>query len=373
MVTLLPVLLFSGLLAATDDASQRLRQLQAAGDYTGAAAIYREQLAANPESAELHSNLGLMLHMSGDENGALLEFQQAIRRNPKLVAPTLFSGIALLRLGRPAEAIPYLNRACLADRGSVAPVLARAQAYVALRRFAAANRDYAEVVAQEPSNAEGWFGVGITYRSMAEAAFQSSPHSPEGRKHLESALTALQRAGALDPKSERVHLILGESLRDAGKLMDAVEEYKKAIAIRPDSPAVHLGLATTYWKAGEIDRVLAPLQRTLELAPRDPDANCIMADLLVRQGDYSAARKYAEIALSENPDLGHVRLVMGKILLSENRPDLAIAELKAAAKSEATGSSYYLLYRAYKQTGDGAAAAAALREFTRIRNSTAKD
>ena len=368
-MTLSTALLWFGLLAATDDGSQRLRQLQAAGDYTGAAAIYREQLAANPESAELHSNLGLMLHLSGDENGALLEFQEALRRNPKLVAPNLFSGIALLRLGRPGEAIPYLDRACLADRASVAPVLARAQAYVALRQYTAANRDYAEVVAREPSNAEGWFGAGITYRSMAEVALKSSPHSPEARKYLESALNALERAASLDPRSERVHLILGESLRDAGKLVDAVEEYKKAIAIRPDSPAVHLGLATTYWKAGETETVLPPLQRALELSPRDPDANGIMADLLVRKGDYAAARKFAEIALSGNPELGHVHLLMGRILLSENRPDLAIAELKAATKSDATGTSYYLLHKAYQQTGDDAAAAAALREFTRLRNS----
>ena len=372
-MTSFSLLLFLVLLTASDDVSERLRKLQAAGNYSGAAAIYREQLTANPENAELHSNLGLMLYMAGDESGALEEFQQAIRRNPKLVAPNLFSGIALLHLGRPVEALPYLNRACLADRVSVAPVLARAQVYVALRQYAAANRDYAEVVAREPANAEGWFGVGITDRSLAEAALQSSPHSLEARKYLEKALGALQRAAALDPNSERVHLILGESLREAGKLLDAVEEYKKAIAIRPDSAAVHLGLATTYWKAGEIDTVLPPLLRTLELSPRDPDANGIMADLLVRKGDYAAARRYAEIALSGNPDLGHVHLVMGKIFLSENRPDLAISELKAAAKSDATGSSYYLLHKAYRQTGDQAAAAAALREFTRIRNSTAKN
>lgn len=365
------LLLFLGLLAADDDA-QRLRQLQAAGDYSGAAAIYREQLVANPESAELHSNLGLMLHMAGDEDGALREFQQALRRNPKLVAPNLFSGIALSRLGRPAEAIPYLNRACLVEPAGAAPRLARAQAYVALRQYANASNDYAEVVAREPSNAEGWFGMGITYRSMADSALKLSPHSPAAGKYLDSALSALNRAAALNPASERVHLILGESLRDAGKLLDAVEEYKKAIAIRPDSAAVYLGLAATYWKAGEIDTVLPPLRRALELAPHDPEANGIMADLLVRQGDYAAARKYAEIALAGNPDLGHVHLAMGKILLSEDRPDLAIAELKAAGKSDGTGSSYYLLHKAYKQTGNDAAAAAALREFERIRNSTAK-
>jgi tetratricopeptide (TPR) repeat protein len=311
--------------------------------------------------------------MAGDENGALQEFQQALKRNPKLVAPNLFSGRALFRLGRANEAIPYLDRACLEERRGVAPLLARAQVHVALRQYAAANKDYTEVVAREPSNAEGWFGIGITYRSMAESALKLSSRSPEAGRYLESAVGALHRAAALDPGSERVHLILGESLRDAGKLMDALEEYKKAVAIRPDSAAVHLGLAATYWKAGEIDTVLPPLRRALELAPRDPDANGIMADLLVRQGDYVAARKYVEIALSGNPDLSHAHLVMGKILLSENRPDLAIVELKAAGKSDTTGSSYYLLHKAYKQTGDDAAAAAALREFERIRNSTARN
>jgi tetratricopeptide (TPR) repeat protein len=186
-----------------------LRRLQAEGDYAGAAGVYRKLLAENPESAELHSNLGLMLHMAGDDGRALEEFHQALRRNPSLVAANLFAGVCLTRLGRSADAIPYLDRACRLEPAGVAPRLARAQAYIGARRFSSANKDYAEVVVRDPSNAEGWFGMGITYRSMADAALKGSPRSAQAGDYLQRALEALIRAVELDPGSERVHLILG--------------------------------------------------------------------------------------------------------------------------------------------------------------------
>ena len=366
------LVLLCGLLTAADNSAELLRWLQAEGDYAGAAAVYRKLLAKNPESAELHSNLGLMLHMAGEEGRALEEFRQALRRNPSLVAANLFAGVCLTRLGRSAEAILYLDRACRLEPAAVAPRLARAQAYIGTRGFAAANKDYAEVVARDPSNAEGWFGMGITYRSMADALLKRSPQSSEASDYLQRALDALNRAIALDPRSERVRLILGEAFRDAGKLTESVEEYKRAIAIRPNSAAAHLGLATTYWKAGETETVLPALRRALELASRDPEANGIMADLLVRGGDYAGGRKHAEVALAGNPGLDYVHLLMGKIYLAENHPEMAVGELKIAGRSDATGSSYYLLQRAYKQLGRDADAAAALREFERVRKSAAK-
>ena len=362
-------LVLCGTLCAAENWVERARQAQARGDYRGAADAWRKVVDTQPDSPEARSNFGVALHLAGDDAEALKQFRRALRQQPGLTAANLFAGVALVNLGRPREAVDYLARARSADASGIAPRLALGRAYVALREFDRANSSYKEAAALDPRNAEAWFGVGITYRRMADAQLRKSGGTPslESKTLLAEALQALTRAVELEPRSERVHLILGEALRDAGKLLDSVQEYEIALRLHPDSVAAYLGIASAYWKSGETDSVLPPLRKVLEFSPSDPEANGIMADMLARKGDYNAAIQHAMVALAGNPGLAHVRTVLAKAYLAEGRADLAVPLLQRAGSDGADGNDYFLLYRAYKQLGRDVEAKAALAKFKQFR------
>lgn len=374
MIRFLLTLGLCGSVCIAADLIEKAREAQGRGDYRAAAEAWRTIVESEPDNAEARSNFGVMLHLAGEEKQALEQFRRALQEKPGLVAANLFAGVALVNLGQPREAIGYLERARSKDGSSVAPSLALARAYVALREFDKANGYYREASERDASNAEAWFGLGITYRNLADSELRKrgGVESAEATRLLARALDALTHAVDLDPQSERVHLIRGESLRDAGRLQDSIPEYQIAIRLHPGSAAAYLGLATTYWKTGEMDNVMAPLRRALELSPRDPEGNGIMADLLVRQGDLVEATRCAKVALEGNPGLFHVRAVLAKVYLAQKRADLAVLELEKAAPFDTTGSYYFMLYRALKQLGREQDARAALEKYKQIRGSPAQ-
>jgi tetratricopeptide (TPR) repeat protein len=370
---LLQAALCVSLHARQEDLPGQIRTAQAQGRYDEASKLYRTLIDSGTDGPEIRSNYGIMLHLAARNREAVEQFQIALRARPDLIAANLFNGLSEIDLGQPKEALPYLKRANDLDARSPAPALALGRAYAALRDFEQANIAYTDATKRDPNSSEAWFGVGITDRSLAErriarSAHGESPNTNETQRLLDAAFVALRRAAEIDPQSARVHLILGESLRDSNKLVDAIPEYEAAIRLQPRMEAAYLGLATTYWKQAQWDDVMQPLQRALDLSPQDPEAHAIFADMLFRGGDTAGAEKHAEIALAGNSRLAVTRVVLARIYLARNQPQKAAAELERVSDVDPDGSYHFLLWRAYKLAGKPADAQIALDEYHRRRD-----
>jgi len=89
---------------------------QQIGDWQPALALYRESIALEP-TAEAHTFIGWVL--SFDDNllhKAIDECREAIAIDPNFGNPYNDIGVYLMRLGKLAEAIPWLERAKAAAR-----------------------------------------------------------------------------------------------------------------------------------------------------------------------------------------------------------------------------------------------------------------
>ena len=85
----------------------------AAGRYAEAVPIYRGLVAAMPGNPGLLLNLGMALHMSGEDAEAIGPLEAALRIQPGLLPANLFLGASNLRLGRPAAATAPLQKVLL--------------------------------------------------------------------------------------------------------------------------------------------------------------------------------------------------------------------------------------------------------------------
>jgi tetratricopeptide (TPR) repeat protein len=82
-------------------------------------AVYlRAELRQNPTSADAHLLLGQVLEKSKDPGGALQQFAEAVRLNPKLAEGWYCLGLACASQGRGADAEACLTRAVTLDPGA---------------------------------------------------------------------------------------------------------------------------------------------------------------------------------------------------------------------------------------------------------------
>ena len=80
-------------------------------------ALFRHALAVTSDNDTTRLNLGSALQMKGDFDGALAQYREAIRLNPKSYQAYSDIGKILFELGRPGEALEYCARAVQANPG----------------------------------------------------------------------------------------------------------------------------------------------------------------------------------------------------------------------------------------------------------------
>ncbi len=366
---------------AGDSLRDQIVAAQRAGEYGEAAKLYLRLIASGENGAEIRSNCGVMLHLAGRNREALEQLRLALRQEPNLAAANLFAGLSEFDLGEFKAAVPYLNKAQQLDPNRPAPVLALGKAYAALRDYAHANELFEKAVALDGQLAEAWYCLGVTNRSLAEETLnqailrgepKSKARTDQVQSLLDRAAAALTKAAELDPNSARTHLLMAESLADAGKLAEAIPEYKSAIQLDPQLDAAYLGLATEYWKQSQFDQALALLKHLLQRSPKDPEVNSITADILERNGDVAGAEQHAQTALAGNRSLVQTHVVLARIYLTKQQPRLAIAELRPVLSADPDGSYHFLLYRAFHQAGEEQEAKNAMAEFQKIRYAARK-
>ena len=157
-----------------------------AGDYEAALAHYRTAIEANPQDAESHSNLGQML----------------------------------VRLKRPAEALPYFDRAIALLPQRWAYHFNRARTLGLLGRWDEAVAGYRQAEAIMPGDYATTFNLGqALHRKGDEAA----------------AVEAYLRAIELSPGDASFRIALGTSYERLQKPADAAAAYGEYLRLSPDA------------------------------------------------------------------------------------------------------------------------------------------
>jgi Tfp pilus assembly protein PilF len=117
-----------------------------------AIACYRRSIDARP-TAEAHTFLGWVLSFQGRHDDAIAQCKIAIQVDPSFGNPYNDIGAYLIELGKPAEAIPWLERAKMAPRYEPRhfPYFNLARVYARQGRLQDAIRELRGALAIEPA------------------------------------------------------------------------------------------------------------------------------------------------------------------------------------------------------------------------------
>jgi tetratricopeptide (TPR) repeat protein len=185
------------------------------------------------------SGAGAAAYGEGDYAAALTQYQAAVEKNPRDTDALSNLGQVLVKMNRPADAIPYLNRAVSAapDRWAYQFNLARA--------------------------------LGLVGR-------------------LDESIAGYRAAQLLFPNDYVTTFNLALSLHKKGDEAAAVEEYQKAINLQPDDASFRKALGISYERLQKSAEAAAAYQEYLRLSPAAPDADKVRARIAELTGGAAA-------------------------------------------------------------------------------------
>ena len=217
--------------------------------------VLNSGLKSNPDSFNLHYNLGLALKLKDDNAAAIPELEKAAQLKPIAYEPHYTLGVLYMQDGRYEDAA----------------------------------RELALAMKLHPDDAEGWATLGSVYRKIdklpeaAEAlreAIRQAPDQPD--PHLTLAAVLAQQGQTAEAAAERkkgaelervtmnrqratVATNSGNSLLNKGQVTDAIERYQEAISDDPNYAEAHRGLADALERQGKTTEAAAERQKADQL------------------------------------------------------------------------------------------------------------
>jgi len=211
-------------------------------------------------------------------------------------------------------------------------------------------------VARHPSNAEGFYNLGMTLKQQdkfveAEEALRKAialdPKLAEApytlgvvlwqTGRLEEAERFLRDALALDPSFTDAHVMLGTVLRQRGARDAAIAEFRAAIAARPTLAEAHLNLGQLLQQAGDREGAAAALAEHARLNQRKADAQAstfavgVGRELLKKQNVTAAVAKFRE-AIKLAPENPHAHFELAMALRRQGQEQEARAHFVEAQR-----------------------------------------
>ena len=355
---------------------QRAREAQQHGNFVAAAAEWQAVVALSPQTAEAHSNLGMMWHFAGQYQKAIPAFQQASKLDPGLLAPHLFTGIDYYLTSHPRAAVPELRRALALDPGNRLAAKWLGMSYFQIGDFsqsvvvleAAARTDptdldllffesrvcsrilfqsyetvkslapdspYLRALRSEPKRSQTNLSPGSDPEMIRLSALlkegkpeealapllaytRSKPEAVEawyllGKASEALALKSLDRFLSLSPNSYRTHQLQAEYDRAAGDDVKAAAEYRKALVMNAAAVQIHLELGNIFMAHHDSAHAVPEYEAELSVDPYSLAALQRIGQAYADLHEPELARKYLARALKIEPLDYEASRVLGKV------------------------------------------------------------
>ena len=278
--------------------------------------------AETPEPAGVEKLRGMALYQQNKLQDAETAFGRAAAEDPHDIEAAQMQGVTLFRLGRPADAIPLLERsreqkvaAANVDGNYVLGLC-----YMDTRRYDEARRAFAAQYGFPPDGAEG-------YLLSARLLFR--------REYMPAAIAAAQKAQELSPKMPLVHELLGEIALAQSRQTDAIAEFEQERAINPLYGGLYDRLGDAYLRAGEYDKAQQALNRAVLLEPASTGPYILLGKVLLKQRNAAMATMYLERARNMDPNNFMTHSLLGQAYRAAGRTEDAERETAKSVELQA--------------------------------------
>ena len=140
-------------------------------------------------------------------------------------------------------------------------------------------------------------------------------------------------AEKLDYHAE-LYFSVGKTLKDQGKIDEAVENYTEALRIKANYPDVHHNLGVILCAEGKIEEAIEHYKKAIELDTIDHEAHCGLGVALYQLGRFEEAQQHFTEAIKLRPDYSpaHKNLAIG--FARQRKIEQAVSHYKRALDFE---------------------------------------
>ncbi len=266
----------------------RAKALIHLGQYGAAESSLRAYLSSHPDSANAKFLLGYVLFRENQPEQSLAIYTAAAALQRPVADDFKIVGLDYALLNDYPDSIRWLEQAVSEKPQDAEAVYYLGRAYYSQNWFDKAIDAFQRALQLNPSYAKAENNLGLAlcaqnklepaeqaYRQAIRLGEESGPKSDQpyinladlliDHNRVPEALTLLETARQIDPKSDRIEQLRGRGFLAENRLVDAEEAFRAAIAAKPDSGVLHYQLGRVLKRLGKSDEARQEFERSKAL------------------------------------------------------------------------------------------------------------
>lgn len=271
----------------------------------------------DPRQLKARVDAGLNAHRRGDIDAAVGIYRQVLAGAPDYAPALNLLGTGLLQLGNAADAVIYLERAARLQRSDPHLLGNLGQAYLALGQHEKAGDAFRKASRLAPQVVQFQVGVGA---SLAL------------RGQLAEAETLLTKLSLRFPRAPLVWLNLGNVLRDAHRVEEALAAYRTAAHLDPQMIEARNSVGSALHSLLRFDEAELEYRACVEAAPDYLAARYNLASVTMDLGRFADAEEICRQIAIRTPELADAHRLLGTAIALQARLLDALASYRRAAE-----------------------------------------
>ena len=179
---------------------------------------YNKSLEIEPDFADAHNGLGLVLQRTGKASEAIEQFKLAVKYKPGFSSACYNLATMLCKRGKYKEAVDYFEQALKHKPDFIKARINLGMAFYELREFDKAIESFNKVIELEAGNIKAHANLGMSLTAKGK---------------IDEAIEETRFVLRAEPNNVQMHLNLGGLLEKKGKIAEAIKSYKAAVKINP--------------------------------------------------------------------------------------------------------------------------------------------
>lgn len=308
---------------------------------------FRNAIQKNPYHAKAHYELGSLYAQTDKVQLAAMELNLALTQDPDFIEAAELLAKLYFQYGAYSEAIPHLQRLLEQDRKELEIYLLLGNAFV--------NTGKAQEAQKTLKEAEGAYPMSTDVRVSMARALLLENRVEEARRNMEEAIALepesvslrvllsrfYENIGLYDEAEETLltvkqqfadaqegYLALARFYMNVGRLQEAERVMNQALANGLQEPDIFHTLGLIQHREKDFQKALASFQEAAGRFPDDQRSLILLADYYVFLKDLANARQVYEQIADKWPELSPIRSRIAEIYISERDYDQALHQIE---------------------------------------------